>query len=108
MIDQATVDRILDAAQIVDVVSDFVTLRKRGVNYVGLCPFHSEKTPSFSVTPSKQMYYCFGCHQGGSVFTFIQQMENCEFIMLTPQGETFNQKISKELSKKEQIILLLD
>ena len=53
MIDQATIDKIMDAAQIVDVVSEFVTLRKRGVNYVGLCPFHSEKTPSFSVSPSK-------------------------------------------------------
>lgn len=51
MIDQTTIDRILDAAQIVDVVSEFVTLRKRGVNYVGLCPFHNEKTPSFSVSP---------------------------------------------------------
>ena len=53
MIDQATIDRILDAAQIVDVVSEFVTLRRRGVNYIGLCPFHNEKTPSFSVSPSK-------------------------------------------------------
>lgn len=53
MIDQATIDRILDAAQIVDVVSEFVTLRRRGVNYVGLCPFHNEKTPSFSVSPAK-------------------------------------------------------
>ena len=53
MIDQTTIDRILDAAQIVDVVSEFVTLRKRGVNYVGLCPFHNEKTPSFSVSPAK-------------------------------------------------------
>ncbi len=53
MIDQATIDRIMDAAQIVDVVSEFVTLRKRGVNYIGLCPFHNEKTPSFSVSPSK-------------------------------------------------------
>ena len=58
MIDQATIDRIMDAAQIVDVVSEFVTLRKRGVNYVGLCPFHNEKSPSFSVSPGKQMYYC--------------------------------------------------
>ena len=59
MIDQATIDRILDAAQIVDVVSEFVTLRKRGVNYVGLCPFHNEKTPSFSVSPSKGLCKCF-------------------------------------------------
>lgn len=53
MIDQATVDKIIDSANILEVVSDFVTLRKRGVNYVGLCPFHDEKTPSFSVSPSK-------------------------------------------------------
>ncbi len=56
MIDQTTIDRILDAAQIVDVVSEFVTLRKRGVNYVGLCPFHNEKTPSFSVSSSQRTF----------------------------------------------------
>ena len=56
MIDQVTIDRILDAAQIMDVVSDFVTLRKRGVNYVGLCPFHSDKTPSFYVSPAKGLW----------------------------------------------------
>ena len=59
MIDQITIDRILDAAQIMDVVSDFVTLRKRGVNYVGLCPFHSDKTPSFYVSPAKGLCKCF-------------------------------------------------
>ena len=61
MIDQVTIDRILDAAQIMDVVSDFVTLRKRGVNYVGLCPFHSDKTPSFYVSPAKGLCKCFAC-----------------------------------------------
>ena len=66
MIDQATIDRILDAAQIVEVVSDFVTLRKRAVNYVGLCPFHNEKTPSFSVSPSKGLCKCFSCGKGGN------------------------------------------
>lgn len=59
MIDQVTIDRILDAAQIVDVVSEFVTLRKRGVNYVGLCPFHNEKTPSFSVSPRQRTLQVF-------------------------------------------------
>ena len=59
MIDQVTIDRILDAAQIVDVVSEFVTLRKRGVNYVGLCPFHNEKTPSFSVSPAQRTLQVF-------------------------------------------------
>ena len=58
MIDQITIDRILDAAQIMDVVSDFVTLRKRGVNYVGLCPFHSDKTPSFYVSPGIMQMFC--------------------------------------------------
>ena len=71
MIDQITIDRILDAAQIMDVVSDFVTLRKRGVNYVGLCPFHSDKTPSFYVSPAKGLCKCFACGKG--VFFFKQK-----------------------------------
>ena len=66
MIDHGTIDRIMDAAQIVDVVSDFVTLRKRGVNYVGLCPFHDDKTPSFYVSPSKGLCKCFACGKGGN------------------------------------------
>ena len=60
MIDRETVDRILDAADIVDVISDFVTLRRRGANYIACCPFHNEKTPSFSVSPSKGIFKCFG------------------------------------------------
>ena len=75
MIDQATIDRIMDAAQIVDVVSEFVTLRKRGVNYIGLCPFHNEKTPSFSVSPSKGVCKCFRCGKGGNVVHFIMEHE---------------------------------
>ena len=79
MIDQATIDRIMDAAQIVDVVSEFVTLRKRGVNYVGLCPFHSEKTPSFSVSPSKGVCKCFSCGKGGNVVHFIMEHEQLSY-----------------------------
>jgi DNA primase len=79
MIDQATVERIMDAAQIVDVVSDFVTLRKRGVNYVGLCPFHNEKTPSFSVSPSKGLCKCFSCGKGGNVVHFIMEHEQMNY-----------------------------
>lgn len=79
MIDQATIDRILDAAQIVDVVSEFVTLRKRGVNYVGLCPFHNEKTPSFSVSPSKGVCKCFSCGKGGTVVHFIMEHEQMSY-----------------------------
>lgn len=79
MIDQATIDRILDAAQIVDVVSEFVTLRKRGVNYVGLCPFHNEKTPSFSVSPSKGLCKCFSCGKGGNAVHFIMEHEQLSY-----------------------------
>ena len=79
MIDQATIDRIMDAAQIVDVVSDFVTLRRRGVNYIGLCPFHNEKTPSFSVSPSKGLCKCFSCGKGGNVVHFIMEHEQLNY-----------------------------
>ena len=79
MIDQATVDRILDAAQIVDVVSEFVTLRRRGVNYIGLCPFHNEKTPSFSVSPSKGVCKCFSCGKGGNAVHFIMEHEQMSY-----------------------------
>ena len=75
MIDQVTRDKILDAATIVDVVSDFVTLRKRGVNYVGLCPFHADKTPSFYVSPSKNICKCFSCGEGGAPVYFIMKHE---------------------------------
>lgn len=77
MIDQATIDRIREAANIVEVISDYgVTLRKRGVNYVGLCPFHNEKTPSFSVSPSKELCKCFSCGKGGNVVHFVMEYEN--------------------------------
>ena len=64
---------------IVDVISGYVQLKKKGSQYFGLCPFHNEKTPSFSVSRQKQMYYCFGCHAGGNVFTFLMQYENLSF-----------------------------
>lgn len=77
MIDQATIDRIMDAANIVEVITDYgVTLRKRGVNYVGLCPFHDEKTPSFSVSPAKALCKCFSCGKGGNVVHFVMEYEN--------------------------------
>ena len=79
MIDQITIDRILDAAQIMDVVSDFVTLRKRGVNYVGLCPFHSDKTPSFYVSPAKGLCKCFACGKGGNAVHFIMEHEQMSY-----------------------------
>ena len=64
---------------IVDVISGYVKLQRKGSNYFGLCPFHNEKSPSFSVSPGKQMYYCFGCGAGGNVITFIMEYENYSF-----------------------------
>ena len=79
MIDQATIDRITDAAHIQDVVADFVTLRKRGVNLLGLCPFHNEKTGSFTVSPAKGIFKCFGCGKGGNSVHFIMEHEQISY-----------------------------
>lgn len=76
MIDRSTIDRIYAAANIVEVVGDFVTLRKKGVNYQACCPFHNEKTPSFVVSPAKGLYKCFGCGKGGNAVTFVMDHEN--------------------------------
>ncbi|MEA3443879.1 MAG: DNA primase [Bacteroidota bacterium] len=80
MIDQVTIDRIFQSAEIVDVVEDFVPLKRRGVNYLGLCPFHNEKTPSFTVSPAKGIYKCFGCGKGGSSVNFIMEHESISYI----------------------------
>ena len=79
MIDRATVERIKDAANIVDVVGEFVTLRKAGANYKGLCPFHNEKTPSFFVSPARGTCHCFGCGKGGSPINFIMEHEQMTY-----------------------------
>jgi DNA primase len=79
MIDHATIERILDAAQIADVVQEFVPLKKRGVNLLGLCPFHNEKTPSFTVSPSKGIFKCFGCGKGGNSVNFIMEHEHLSY-----------------------------
>lgn len=104
MIDQATIDRILDAAQIVDVVSEFVTLRRRGVNYIGLCPFHNEKTPSFSVSPSKGLCKCFSCGKGGNVVHFIMEHEQLSYYeALKWLAKKYNIEIKeRELTTEEK------
>ena len=76
---EAFLDELAARNDIVDVVSSYVELKRKGANYFGLCPFHSEKTPSFSVAPDKQMYHCFGCKKGGGVFNFIMEIENLTF-----------------------------
>ena len=79
MIDHSTIERILDAAQIADVIQEFVPLKKRGVNLLGLCPFHNEKTPSFTVSPSKGIFKCFGCGKGGNSVNFIMEHEHLSY-----------------------------
>ncbi|MCI8943151.1 MAG: DNA primase [Oscillospiraceae bacterium] len=76
---QRFLDELIDRSDIVDVVSSYVALNRKGGNYFGLCPFHNEKTGSFSVAPDKQIYYCFGCHHGGGVIHFIMEIENLDF-----------------------------
>lgn len=79
MIDRNTIEQIMDAAKVEEVVSDFVALRKRGVNMIGLCPFHNEKTPSFTVSPAKNLWKCFGCGKGGSTVQFIMEHEQLSY-----------------------------
>ncbi|MEA1897194.1 MAG: DNA primase [Bacteroidota bacterium] len=79
MIDRSTIDRIIDVAEITEVIQDFVTLKKRGVNFLGLCPFHNEKTPSFTVSPTKGIYKCFGCGRGGNAVNFIMEHEHLSY-----------------------------
>ena len=104
MIDQPTIDRILDAANIVDVVSEFVTLRKRGVNFVGLCPFHADKTPSFYVSPSKNICKCFACGEGGTAVHFIMKHEQLNYYdALRYLAKKYNIEIQeKELTNEEK------
>ena len=80
MIDPSTIQKIFDAADIYEVVSDFVSLKKRGVNYVGCCPFHNEKTGSFTVSPAKGIYKCFGCGKGGNAVNFIMEHEQLSYV----------------------------
>lgn len=80
MIPQETVNRILDAAQITDVVGDFVSLKRRGANYVACCPFHNEKTPSFYVSPAKGIYKCFGCGKSGTAVGFVMEHESMTYV----------------------------
>ena len=104
MIDQPTIDRILDAANIVDVVSEFVTLRKRGVNYVGLCPFHDDKSPSFYVSPAKNICKCFACGEGGTAVHFIMKHEQLGYFdALRFLAKKYNIEIQeRELSDEEK------
>src|SRR5919197_5995047 len=84
-ISRDSVDRVRSAANIVEVVSAHTDLRRSGARYTGLCPFHEERTPSFSVDPSANLYYCFGCQAGGDVFGFLQEKEGLDFRQAVEQ-----------------------
>lgn len=116
MIDRATVDRIKDAANIVEVVSEFVTLRKSGVNYKGLCPFHDEKTPSFYVSPARGTCHCFGCGKGGNPVSFIMEHEQMTYVEalrwlankyhIEVQERTLSNEEKEEQSKRESMFIV--
>src|ERR1700677_570822 len=74
-----TRERIRNASDIVDVIGSYLPLKRAGANFVALCPFHKEKSPSFNVNPQKQIFHCFGCHKGGDVFSFVKEYENIDF-----------------------------
>ena len=80
LISQNTIQQILSRIDIIDVVGGFVKLKKRGTNYLGLCPFHNEKTPSFTVSPSKEIYKCFGCGKSGNTISFIMEHEKYSYV----------------------------
>ncbi|MDG5799482.1 DNA primase [Marinilabiliaceae bacterium ANBcel2] len=100
MIDNITVDKVMEAAQmqITDVISDFINLKKRGVNYIGHCPFHNEKTPSFIVSPNKGIFKCFGCGKGGNAVNFIMEHEQISFVEAI---KTLGKKFHIEVDEKE-------
>ena len=79
-IPEKLIDTIRNQADIVDFISDYVTLKKSEKNYIGLCPFHNEKTPSFTVNPKRQIFHCFGCGKGGNVYTFLMEQEQVNFV----------------------------
>ena len=74
------IEEIRATANAVEIISEYVQLRKRGKNYVGLCPFHNEKTPSFTVSDEKQIFHCFGCHTGGNIFKFLMEYKKISFV----------------------------
>jgi DNA primase len=105
MIDQSTVQQILDATEIVDVIGEFVTLKRRGTSLIGLCPFHNEKTPSFNVSQAKGIYKCFGCGKGGSAVNFIMEHEHFSYSeALKWLAKKYNIEVREREEKPEDVI----
>ena len=113
-ISENKIEEIRSASNIVDIISEYVQLRKRGKNFTGLCPFHNEKTPSFTVSEDKQIYHCFGCHSGGNVFKFIMEYEKISFIESVQElaqryGITIEsgEEASSERQSEQEIFMIL-
>jgi DNA primase len=101
MIPQAIIEKILDAAHIEEGGGEFLALQKRGIIYRALWPFHQEKTPSFTVTPNRSMFYCFGCHKGGNAITFLMEHENITY----PEAmKWLGRKYGIEVEEREKTI----
>ena len=104
MIDRLTIDKIFNTVDIVDVVGEFVSLKRRGANFLGLCPFHNEKTPSFTVSPTKGIYKCFGCGKGGNSVNFIMEHEGLDYVgALKFLAKKYNIEIEEKELTAEQI-----
>ncbi len=117
MISQKSIEEVLETAQVEEVVSDYLTLKRRGVNMIGLCPFHSEKTPSFTVSPSKNIYKCFGCGRAGGSVQFLMEHDNLSFVeairLLAKKyniqlEETFSSTKSKEEIEKLESLYIIN
>ena len=112
-ISEDKIEEIKNAADIVEVVSEYVLLKKAGRNYSGLCPFHSEKTPSFTVSPEKQIFHCFGCNTGGNVFSFLMKQDGLSFpesvrFLARRYGvdlprQEMSGKMRQQISEREQL-----
>ena len=116
MISQKSIQDVLDTARVEEVVEDFVSLKRRGANMIGLCPFHSEKTPSFSVSPSKNIFKCFGCGKGGGPVQFIMEHEQLTFpdairylakkYQITLEEDKPSEEMSEEIARREKLFLI--
>lgn len=112
IINDTVIDQIHENADLIDIISKYVSLKRTGSNYVGLCPFHNEKTPSFTVSQAKQLFHCFGCNEGGDIITFIMKMENLSFIeaakyladYLNINVETKENEIYNKVKKEKELV----